>query len=114
MRGIHVSEYPSRFSLLVDKQKKNQDVIVCGEDNVIRHIPAKNFMIIRKDTTKAPKGQQTTGSGEKPLQTVAYTLALKGRQDVLPPLRGCIGNPDLAGVSPLPAVCCPFGALVVR
>ena len=87
---------------------------MCGEDNVIRHIPAKNFMIIRKDTTKAPKGQQTTGSGEKPLQTVAYTLALKGRQDVLPPLRGCIGNPDLAGVSPLPAVCCPFGALVVR
>ena len=61
-----MSEYPSRFSLLVDKQKKNQDVIVCGEDNVIRHIPAKNFMIICKDTTKAPKGQQTTGSGEKP------------------------------------------------
>ncbi|MBR0048051.1 MAG: hypothetical protein IJP74_01870 [Prevotella sp.] len=78
--------------MLVDKQKKNQDVIVCGEDNVIRHIPAKNFMIICKDTTKAPKGQQTTGSGEKPLQTVAYTLALKGRQDVLLPLWGFGGT----------------------
>ena len=30
--------------MLEKKAKNNEDVIVCGEDNVIRHIPAKNFL----------------------------------------------------------------------
>ena len=32
--------------MLEEKAKNNENVIVCGEDNVIRHIPAKNFLSI--------------------------------------------------------------------
>ena len=30
--------------MLEEKARNNEDVIVCGDDNVIRHIPAKNFL----------------------------------------------------------------------
>lgn len=30
--------------MLEEKAKNNEDVIVCGDDNVIRHIPAKIFL----------------------------------------------------------------------
>ena len=34
--------------MLKEKARNNEDVIVCGDDNVIRHIPAKNFFYIPK------------------------------------------------------------------
>ncbi len=39
-RGLEIAER----EMLEEKAKNNEDVIVCGEDNVIRHIPAKNFL----------------------------------------------------------------------
>ena len=30
--------------MLQEKALKNEDVVVCGEDNVIRHIPAKQVI----------------------------------------------------------------------
>jgi hypothetical protein len=30
--------------MLEEKARNNEDVIVCGDDNIIRHIPAKNFL----------------------------------------------------------------------
>ena len=39
-RGLEIAER----EMLEEKAKNNEDVIVCGGDNVIRHIPAKNFL----------------------------------------------------------------------
>lgn len=39
-RGLEIAER----EMLKEKAKNNEDVIVCGDDNVIRHIPAKNFL----------------------------------------------------------------------
>lgn len=39
-RGLEIAER----EMLEEKAKNNEDVIVCGDDNVIRHIPAKNFL----------------------------------------------------------------------
>ena len=30
--------------MLEEKARNNEDVIVCGQDRVIRHIPAKTFL----------------------------------------------------------------------
>ena len=38
-RGLEIAER----EMLKEKARNNEDVIVCGDDNVIRHIPAKNF-----------------------------------------------------------------------
>lgn len=38
-RGLEIAER----EMLKEKVRNNEDVIVCGDDNVIRHIPAKNF-----------------------------------------------------------------------
>ena len=37
--GLEIAER----EMLKEKARNNEDVIVCGDDNVIRHIPAKNF-----------------------------------------------------------------------
>ena len=39
-RGLEIAER----EMLEEKAKNNEDVIVCGDDNVIRHIPAKYFL----------------------------------------------------------------------
>ncbi len=38
--GLKVAER----EMLEEKARNNEDVIVCGDDNVIRHIPAKSFL----------------------------------------------------------------------
>ena len=38
-RGLEIAER----EMLEEKARNYEDVIVCGDDNVIRHIPAKNF-----------------------------------------------------------------------
>ena len=38
-RGVEIAGR----EMLKQKARNNEDVIVCGDDNVIRHIPAKNF-----------------------------------------------------------------------
>ncbi len=38
--GLEIAER----EMLEEKAKNNEDVIVCGDDNIIRHIPAKNFL----------------------------------------------------------------------
>jgi hypothetical protein len=38
--GLQIAER----EMLEEKARNNEDVIVCGDDNVIRHIPAKNFL----------------------------------------------------------------------
>ena len=40
MHGLEIAER----EMLEEKAKNNENVIVCGDDNVIRHIPAKNFL----------------------------------------------------------------------
>ena len=39
-RGLEIAER----EMLEEKARNNEDVIVCGADNVIRHIPAKHFL----------------------------------------------------------------------
>ncbi len=39
-RGLEIAER----EMLEKKAKNNENVIICGDDNVIRHIPAKNFL----------------------------------------------------------------------
>ena len=39
-RGLEIAER----EMLEEKAKNNEDVIVCGDDDVIRHIPARNFL----------------------------------------------------------------------
>ena len=38
--GLKIAER----EMLEEKARNNEDVIVCGDDNVIRHIPAKDFL----------------------------------------------------------------------
>lgn len=38
--GLEVAER----EMLEEKARNNEDVIVCGDDNIIRHIPAKYFL----------------------------------------------------------------------
>lgn len=38
--GLQVAER----EMLEEKAKNNEDLIVCGDDGVIRHVPAKNFL----------------------------------------------------------------------
>ena len=38
--GLKIAER----EMLEEKVRNNEDVIVCGDDNVIRHIPAKKFL----------------------------------------------------------------------
>ncbi len=38
--GLKIAER----EMLEEKARNNEDVIVCGQDHVIRHIPAKNFL----------------------------------------------------------------------
>ena len=40
---VHGLEIAER-EMLEEKARNNEDVIVCGDDNVIRHIPAKHFL----------------------------------------------------------------------
>ncbi|MBO7073533.1 MAG: hypothetical protein J6W12_01290 [Bacteroidales bacterium] len=40
VNGLKIAER----KMLEEKAKNNEDVIVCGDDNVIRHIPAHNFL----------------------------------------------------------------------
>lgn len=39
-RGLEIAER----EMLEKKARNNEDVIVCCDDNVIRHIPAKHFL----------------------------------------------------------------------
>lgn len=39
-RGLEIAEH----EMLNEKARNNEDVIVCGSDNVIHHIPAKKFL----------------------------------------------------------------------
>ena len=39
-RGLEIAER----EMLEEKAKNDEDVIVCGDDDVIRHIPARNFL----------------------------------------------------------------------
>ena len=39
-RGLEIAER----EMLEEKARNNEDVIVCGDDNVIRHIPARHFL----------------------------------------------------------------------
>lgn len=39
-RGLEIAER----EMLEEKSRNNEDVIVCDNDNVIRHIPAKRFL----------------------------------------------------------------------
>ena len=39
VQGLEIAER----EMLEEKVRNSEDVIVCGDDNVIRHIPAKNF-----------------------------------------------------------------------
>lgn len=39
-KGLELAEK----RMLEEKAKNDEDVIVCGDDNIIRHIPAKNFL----------------------------------------------------------------------
>ena len=39
-QGLQIAER----EMLEEKARNNEDVIVCDDDNVIRHIPAKNFL----------------------------------------------------------------------
>ena len=38
--GLKIAER----EMLEEKARNNEDVIVCGDDNVIRHVPAKNYL----------------------------------------------------------------------
>lgn len=38
--GLKIAER----EMLEEKAKNNEDVIVCGDDNIIRRIPARNFL----------------------------------------------------------------------
>lgn len=40
VNGLKIAER----EMLEEKAKNNEDVIVCGDDNIIRHIPAQNFL----------------------------------------------------------------------
>lgn len=40
VNGLKIAER----EMLEEKAKNNEDVIVCGDDNIIRHIPAHNFL----------------------------------------------------------------------
>ena len=40
VNGLKIAER----EMLEEKAKNNEDVIVCGDDNIIRHIPARNFL----------------------------------------------------------------------
>ena len=55
-----------------------------------------------------PRGLIRSQAGVKPLLKIAGTVALKGRQSTLPPLRGCVDISGLAGVAPLPVVLAPL------
>ncbi len=39
-RGLEIAER----EMLTEKARNDEDVIICGDDNVIQHIPAKNFL----------------------------------------------------------------------
>ena len=39
-RGLEIAER----EMLEEKARNNEDVIICGVDNVIRRIPAKHFL----------------------------------------------------------------------
>jgi len=39
-RGLEIAER----EMLEEKARNNENVIVCGSDNVIRHIPAKSLL----------------------------------------------------------------------
>lgn len=40
VNGLKIAER----EMLEEKAKNNEDVIVCGDDNIIRRIPARNFL----------------------------------------------------------------------
>lgn len=40
VQGLKIAER----EMLQEKAKNNEDLIVCGDDGVIRHVPAKNFL----------------------------------------------------------------------
>ena len=39
-KGLELAEK----RMLEEKARNDEDVIVCDDDNIIRHIPAKNFL----------------------------------------------------------------------
>jgi len=45
VKGLEIAER----EMLEEKARNNEDVIVCGQDRVIRHIPAKNFLLPASD-----------------------------------------------------------------
>lgn len=38
--GLEIAER----EMLEEKARNNEDVIICGDDNIIQHVPAKNFV----------------------------------------------------------------------
>ena len=39
-RGLEIAER----EMLKEKARNNENVIICGDDNIIRHVPAKNYL----------------------------------------------------------------------
>ena len=40
VKGLKIAER----EMLEEKSRNNEDVIVCGDDDIIRHIPARNYL----------------------------------------------------------------------
>lgn len=38
--GLKIAER----EMLEEKARNDEDIVVCGKDNVIRHVPAKNYL----------------------------------------------------------------------
>ena len=60
------------------------------------------------EAQQKPEGLKRLQAGVKPLQKRTVTLAPKGRQNVLPPLRGLAIYRLFTGVSPLAVVSMPL------
>ncbi len=60
------------------------------------------------EAQQKPEGLKRLQAGVKPLQKRTVTLAPKGRQNVLSPLRGLAIYRLFTGVSPLPVVSMPL------
>ena len=40
VQGLKIAER----EMLEEKARNNEDIVVCGADNIIRHVPAKNYL----------------------------------------------------------------------
>ena len=40
VQGLKIAER----EMLEEKARNNEEIVVCGADNIIRHVPAKNYL----------------------------------------------------------------------